>query len=132
LIESTVEIDRTTAVTQHEDLMTRAKKDERRHGKPVIGLVYMGLQGLDDKTGSGIKARLIVDVYLLGIEGQARLKGPDAKDVNGLTILDQVRKGIRGRRGPGHTVWQFVHELPTAVGIGDLEFVQRWATVVAI
>lgn len=132
LIEAAIEIDNTSQVMQHEELLTRAKKDERRYGKPVIGLVYMGLQGLDDKTHSGVKAKFIVDVYLLGLEGQAKLRGQEAKDLTGLTILDAVRKGIKQRRSPGNTIWQFVHELPTEIGVGELEFVQRWATVVPI
>lgn len=132
-IEEVIEVENPTIrVLNHEDLFTHASKSEKKSGKPVIGLVYMGLQGLSDKTQSGVKCKFIVDVYYLGLEGDARLRGQAAKEATGLTILDHVRNNVKKRRSPGHTIWQFVHELPTALGIGEMEFVQRWATVVPI
>jgi len=120
---------KTVYLYDQDDLLDAKKKI----GFPAVGVVYVGMQGNNDSSRTGLAATLVCDIYLIGGE-QCKDKIGDLKSGSTL-LLDEMRREIACTklvRAGAQRKWQFVAESPTEISPAVLGYVQRWKTVVLL
>jgi hypothetical protein len=105
---------------------------------PAAGVVYEGMRntsvsGGDPQSSSRAKsawtAEVIVSIVIAETKNQAT-----TTDVRNRTagLLDTVRDGMKGHRGPGGHLWEFVVEAAAEPKKGAVVWIQRWKTIVQL
>jgi len=120
---------KTVYLYDQDDLLHSTKK----LGFPAVGIVYVGMQGGNDSSKTGLAATLVCDIYLIGGE-QCTDKVADLKS-GSTKLLDEMRREIactKLARVGGQRKWTFVAESPAEISPAKLGYVQRWKTVVLL
>lgn len=116
-------------VYDQDDLFYLAKQLQ----PPCAGIVYVGMQGKNDGTRTGLAANLLIDIYVIGAEAN-NMTADDAKPST-TQLLAEIRNGIKETIAPSKHRWKFEFESP--VDISDetrayMAYVQRWSTTVLL
>lgn len=99
---------------------------------PAAGIVYEGMRSLPDPgvtNRQGLAAEAVIALILFTRPGTIT----SADTVTpAITILDEVRASLRGKRNSSGHLWKFVVEAPAVTNANWLIYVQRWSTPVLL